>query len=84
MIENFMNLDFDKFWNACNPSHSLKLGNAEDRRYYIDFSEVRGGKLLTYSNGQLPVRHQINRLANYLPDTLVAVSLLNCRDCKKS
>ena len=46
MIENFMNLDFDKFWNACNPSHSLKLGNAEDRRYYIDFSEVRGGKII--------------------------------------
>src|SRR4028119_727800 len=46
MIENFMNLDFDKFWNACNPSESLKLGNAEDRRYYIDFSEVRGGKII--------------------------------------
>jgi hypothetical protein len=41
-----MNLDFDKFWNACNPSESLKLGNAEDRRYYIDFSEVRGGKII--------------------------------------
>src|ERR671932_2379977 len=46
MIKNFMNLDFDKFWNACNPSESLKLGNAEDRRYYIDFSEVRGGKII--------------------------------------
>ncbi|MEG3872908.1 MULTISPECIES: P-loop NTPase fold protein [unclassified Microcoleus] len=41
-----MNLDFDKFWNACNPSESLKLGNAEDLRYYIDFSEVRGGKII--------------------------------------
>ncbi|MEO9127683.1 MAG: ATP-binding protein, partial [Microcoleus sp.] len=41
-----MNLDFDKFWNACNPSESLKLGNVEDRRYYIDFSEVRGGKII--------------------------------------
>ncbi|MBW3587015.1 MAG: KAP family NTPase [Cyanobacteria bacterium 0813] len=41
-----MNLDFDRFWNACNPSESLKLGNAEDRRYYIDFSEVRGGKII--------------------------------------
>ncbi len=40
-----MNLDFDKFWNACNPSESLKLGNAEDLRY-IDFSEVRGGKII--------------------------------------
>ena len=46
MIENFMNLDFDKFWNACNPSESLKLGNAEDRRYYIDFSKVRGEKII--------------------------------------
>ena len=41
-----MNLDFDKFWNACNPSESLKLGNAEDRRYYIDFSKVRGEKII--------------------------------------
>jgi AAA ATPase domain len=41
-----MNLDFDKFWNACNPSESLKLGNAEDRRYYIDFAEVRGSKII--------------------------------------
>ena len=41
-----MNLDFDKFWNACNPSESLKFGDAEDRRYYIDFSEVRGGKII--------------------------------------
>lgn len=46
MIENFMNLDFDKFWNACNPSESLKLVKAEDRRYYINFSEVRGGKII--------------------------------------
>ena len=41
-----MDLDFDKFWNACNPSESLKLGNAEDRRYYIDFSKVRGEKII--------------------------------------
>ncbi|MEG4631841.1 ATP-binding protein [Microcoleus sp. AR_TQ3_B6] len=41
-----MNLDFDKFWNACNSTESLKLGNAEDRRYYIDFSKVRGEKII--------------------------------------
>ncbi|MEG4349556.1 AAA family ATPase [Microcoleus sp. LAD1_D5] len=41
-----MNLDFDRFCDACNPSHSLMLGNAEDQRYYIDFSEVRGGKVI--------------------------------------
>ncbi|MEG4206958.1 AAA family ATPase [Microcoleus sp. Pol7_A1] len=41
-----MNLDFDRFCDACNPSHSLILGNAEDRRYYIDFAEVRGEKVI--------------------------------------
>jgi AAA ATPase domain len=41
-----MTLDFDRFCDACNPSHSLMLGNSEDIRYYIDFAEVRGGKII--------------------------------------
>jgi len=41
-----MNLDFERFCDACNPTHSLMLGNTEDRRYYIDFAEVRGGKII--------------------------------------
>ncbi|MEP6489349.1 ATP-binding protein [Microcoleus vaginatus GB2-A3] len=41
-----MNLDFNRFCEACNPSNSLKLANAEDQRYYIDFAAVRGGKII--------------------------------------
>ena len=45
-LEKFMTLDFNRFCDACNPSNSLMLGNSEDIRYYIDFAEVRGGKII--------------------------------------
>jgi AAA ATPase domain len=35
-----------KFFNACNPSQTLKVENPEDRQYYIDFSSVRGGNVI--------------------------------------
>ncbi|HEY9669067.1 MAG TPA: P-loop NTPase fold protein [Coleofasciculaceae cyanobacterium] len=41
-----MALDLRKFYQACNPSKTLNLGNAEDRQYYIDFSSVRGGEII--------------------------------------
>ncbi len=41
-----MKLDFSKFYKACNPAKTLVVGNPEDRKYYIDFSSVRGGKII--------------------------------------
>ncbi|MCA1994711.1 MAG: ATP-binding protein [Coleofasciculus sp. S288] len=41
-----MKLDLARFYQACNPSKTLVMGNAEDRQYYIDFSSVRGGKII--------------------------------------
>lgn len=41
-----MKLDLEKFYQVCNPSKTLVMGNAEDRKYYIDFSSVRGGKII--------------------------------------
>ena len=41
-----MALDLSRFYKACNPSRTLDMGNAEDRKYYIDFSAVRGGKII--------------------------------------
>ena len=38
-----MLLDLEKFYQACNPSKPLIMGNAADRQYYIDFASVRGG-----------------------------------------
>lgn len=39
-------LNLQKFFNACNPSHTLNLRNQEDQAYYIDFATVRGGKII--------------------------------------
>lgn len=41
-----MKLDLQKFYKACNPSSTVSVGNAEERKYYIDFSPVRGGKII--------------------------------------
>lgn len=41
-----MALDFPRFYDACNPSRTLVVGNPEDRQYYIDFASVRGGKII--------------------------------------
>ncbi|GAX42715.1 hypothetical protein NIES4075_37180 [Tolypothrix sp. NIES-4075] len=41
-----MKLDLVRFFQACNPAKTLVVGKAEDRQYYIDFSKVRGGKII--------------------------------------
>ncbi|NER82004.1 MAG: ATP-binding protein [Leptolyngbya sp. SIO1D8] len=40
-----MFLDLDRFWRAFNPSKPLNIGDSEDLKYYIDFSDVRGGNV---------------------------------------
>jgi nucleoside-triphosphatase THEP1 len=40
-----MTLDLEKFYQACSPT-PLDMGNAEARKYYIDFSTVRGGNII--------------------------------------
>ena len=41
-----MALDLPRFYRAANPSRPLKVAQSEDRRYYIDFSSVRGGDIV--------------------------------------
>ena len=41
-----MGLDLPRFYRACNPSKPLSMGEVEDRQYYIDFSSVRGSKII--------------------------------------
>ncbi len=41
-----MKLHLPTFFKACNPAKTLVVGNPEDRQYYIDFSSVRGGKII--------------------------------------
>lgn len=38
--------DLKRFYRACNPAATLDYSNPDDRRYYIDFSEVRSGNLI--------------------------------------
>nr|WP_044304531.1 ATP-binding protein [Richelia intracellularis] len=39
-------LDLPRFFKACNPSKTLIMGDLIDRQYYIDFSDVRGCKIV--------------------------------------
>ncbi len=41
-----MKLDVKKFFKASNPSKTLVISKPEDRQYYIDFSQVRGAKII--------------------------------------
>ncbi|WP_445175712.1 ATP-binding protein, partial [Microcoleus sp.] len=67
-----MDLDFERFCDACNPSHSLILGNAEDQRYYIDFAEVRGGKVINI------LKRTITRLARDKPTCQLFTGHIGC------
>ncbi|MHC5724857.1 MAG: P-loop NTPase fold protein [Nostoc sp.] len=39
-------LNLSRFYKACNPSYTLNISNVLDRQYYIDFADVRGGKIV--------------------------------------
>ncbi len=41
-----MNLDLQRFYEACNPAEPIDMKNPEDSRYYIDFAAVRGDKVI--------------------------------------
>ena len=41
-----MLLNLERFYQACNPSLPLMIENVDDRMYYIDFTSVRGGKII--------------------------------------
>ncbi|HEY9634683.1 MAG TPA: P-loop NTPase fold protein [Coleofasciculaceae cyanobacterium] len=41
-----MKLDIQRFFKASNPAKTLDMGKAEDRKYYVDFSSVRGSQII--------------------------------------
>jgi len=41
-----MAVDYKRFFKATDPSKTLLADSVEDRKYYIDFSTVRGGKVV--------------------------------------
>ena len=67
-----MKLDLTKFYQTCNPAKTLVLGNAEDRKYYIDFSQVRGAKIIQELN------RTITRLAPEDPTCQLFTGHIGC------
>ena len=41
-----MTVDLRKFFQATDPGKALAVDNPEDKKYYIDFSSVRGGAII--------------------------------------
>ncbi|NEQ95152.1 MAG: ATP-binding protein [Cyanothece sp. SIO2G6] len=39
-------IELSRFYEACNPSYTLKMDSPADYRYYIDFSSVRGSNTI--------------------------------------
>jgi hypothetical protein len=58
-------LDLGRFYQACNPSKTLVMGNPEDSQYYIDFATVRGLVLARAFPTLNPTDHAEIALINY-------------------
>jgi hypothetical protein len=39
-------INFESFFDVCNPTRTLNMGQSEDQPYYIDFSSVRGSNII--------------------------------------
>ncbi|MEM9216219.1 MAG: ATP-binding protein [Cyanobacteria bacterium P01_F01_bin.150] len=64
--------DLARFYDACNPSRTLIAGKPEDRRYYIDFSSVRG------SNTIREMERTIARLSPHKPTCQLFTGHIGC------
>ena len=67
-----MPLNLARFYQAANPSRPLKVAQAEDRRYYIDFSSVRGGDTVS------EIGRTIVRLSPDEPTTQLFTGHIGC------
>lgn len=67
-----MLLDLPRFYRAANPSRPLKVAQTEDRRYYIDFSSVRGGDIVS------EIGRTIVRLSPDEPTTQLLTGHIGC------
>jgi hypothetical protein len=56
-----MELDFLRFFDACDPSKTLAIANPEDRQYYIDFASVRGGKIIEALARTISLRSRLDQ-----------------------
>lgn len=67
-----MKLDLPRFFKACNPSITLNFGNDEERKYYIDFSSVRGSNIIR------EVERTITLLAGEAPSCQLFTGHIGC------
>jgi AAA ATPase domain len=67
-----MNLDLQRFFDACDPSRTLVLANSEDKLYYIDFASVRGGKIID------ALKRTITRLSPNKPTCQLFTGHIGC------
>ncbi len=67
-----MKLDLDRFYPACNPSKTLNAANPEDRKYYIDFSSVRGSNIIR------EIGRTITRLSGDEPTCQLFIGHIGC------
>ena len=56
-----MELDPIHFFHACDPSRTLRVGNPSDYKYYVDFTSVRGGKIIRRLERTILNRSQLNQ-----------------------
>jgi hypothetical protein len=64
--------DLKRFYQASNPSRPLMMGNAVDRQYYIDFAEVRGGKIIE------ALQRTITRISPDMPTCQLFTGHIGC------
>ncbi|MEH2460247.1 MAG: P-loop NTPase fold protein [Nostoc sp.] len=67
-----MNLDLQRFFDACDPSRTLVLANSADELYYIDFAAVRGGKIID------ALKRTITRLSPNKPTCQLFTGHIGC------
>ncbi|MGQ4646658.1 P-loop NTPase fold protein [Lyngbya aestuarii] len=67
-----MKLNLEQFYKACNPSKTLVAGNAQDQKYYIDFSSVRGSNIIDQ------LRRTITRLSPDEPTCQLFTGHIGC------
>lgn len=70
-----MAVDLRSFFQTTNPSKTLVAGNLEDQKYYIDFSSVRGGKI---------IEELKDNIAFFSPDSPTCVLFTGHIGCGKS
>jgi hypothetical protein len=67
-----MDLDLERFYEACNPAAPIDMKNPQQRRYYIDFAKVRGATVIK------SLKRVISRLSPNKPTCQLFTGHIGC------